>query len=89
MITDDQIKDMFPAGKALLIPGSGAPSTVVQVNFDALNQEDDNVEEYFLVWVSPYKELRVARNGVVRDGGLAANSGIGPVFLRPHGGDNA
>lgn len=81
MITDDELKQMFP-NDALMIPLSNAPSAEVVVGGGQYEPDPDE-SAIFFVWVSPYRELRVSRDVTLRDGGLEADSGIGKIFLRP------
>lgn len=87
MITDEELKSLFPHN-ALMIPLSGAPSAEVMVGGSQYEPEPGD-EQIFEVWVSEYKELRVSRDVVHRDGGIEADSGIGKIFLRPLEADNA
>lgn len=84
MITDDELKRLFPSDVALMIPMSGAESAEVVVGPEA-GQDEEPSNEFFLVWVNSYSELRVSRSVTFRDGGIQADSGIGPIFLRPVG----
>ena len=81
MITDEELAKLFPNG-AMMIPLSGAPSVEVMVGGSqyAPDPEDAHI---FEVWVSHYKEMRVSREVTHRDGGIEADSSIGPIFLRP------
>lgn len=87
MITDDELKQMFP-NDALMIPLSGAPSVEVRVG-GSQYEPDPEQSEIFEVWLNDYKELRVSRDVTLRDGGLEADSGIGKIFLRPLEASNA